>query len=46
MEAKRISKKKVGADLCFEQNVFWRLLGPDDTQSDERQKFFLPNGLA
>ena len=30
----------MGADLHFEQNVFWRLLGPDDTQSDRSQKFF------
>ena len=39
-------QKKFWADPRFEQNVFWRLLGPDDTQSDQSQKFFLPNEQA
>ena len=33
-------KKSWGADLRFDQNVFWRLLGPDDIQCDQSQKNF------
>ena len=33
-------QKKLGTDLHFDQNVFWRLLGPDATQSDRGQNIF------
>ena len=44
-ELKKV-QKKLGADLYFDQNVFWRLLGPDDTESDRSQKNFFAKQIS